>query len=69
MFNWIINNDLFLTVKIVNTVHDEIILECPISMSQVVLKKLKECMEDASTLYCKIIPLKADPVITKVWKH
>lgn len=69
MFNWIIDNDLFLIVKIVNTVHDEIILECPISMAKEVSHQLKVAMENAGKIYCKIIPLKADPMITKTWKH
>jgi hypothetical protein len=32
-------------------------------------KVLQECMERAGDVFCKTVKLKAEPMITKTWKH
>lgn len=69
MFDWIIQKDLQGVVKIVNVVHDEYIVECPEHMAEEISSKVKYFMEKAGEYYCKIIPLVAEPEISKVWQH
>lgn len=68
-FKWIEENNLLFKVLIPNFVHDEIVTECPIEISKKVANKLKECMEEAGTYFCKTIPLKAEPCIDFKWTH
>jgi DNA polymerase I len=69
LFDWILDNNLQNIIKIVNIVHDEVLLECPKNIATEVAKKLKEFMEKAGRLYCTIVPLKADPEISTFWNH
>jgi DNA polymerase-1 len=66
---WIIKNNYFGIVKLINLVHDEIVVECPEELAETVKDKLKEDMERAGALFCKRVPIKANPVITKFWYH
>lgn len=65
----LIRRNWLFTVKICNFVHDEIVVECPKEMAKEVAELLQQSMEKAGEFYCKIIPLKASPVITNFWKH
>ena len=69
LFDYIVENDLLFKVLIVNMVHDEIVLESPPELAEESQQQLKYHMEKAGNLFCKIIPIKANPEITKVWKH
>ena len=44
-YKWIIENNLLYKVKIINMVHDEILIECDKELEQLVLVKIKEFME------------------------
>ena len=56
-------------IKIVNIIHDEIVLEsCP-EVVDVAAEIITEAMENAGKIYCKTIPMNADSCITKYWKH
>lgn len=68
-FQWLLNNNLIDIVKIVNIVHDEILIECPTEIAEIISIKIKECMEESGKLYCTIIPLKATPEIQTHWAH
>lgn len=69
LFNWIKEKGYFNLVYIVNVIHDEALLECPVHLAEEVSKKLEECMQKAGQFYCKTVPLKADAVIANVWQH
>lgn len=69
LFNWILDNDLFEKVKIVNLIHDECTVECPDELAEQVSSKVQECMESAGDIFCTIVPIKADPVISPCWVH
>lgn len=58
-----------LPAEIVNTVHDEIIVECKLGYEHIVSKIVQEAMEQAGRTFCKTIPLPAQPKITKYWTH
>ena len=47
----------------------EIIVEGPKSMQIELANKVKECMEKAGDVFCKVVKLKADPVKTQYWEH
>jgi DNA polymerase-1 len=61
-------NNLVFTVKFVNTIHDENLIECPLSLAEECAKALQDAMEKAGTKFCKTIPLKADPCVAPHWK-
>ena len=68
IFDYIIENDLFGIVKFVNTVHDENVLECPLEIADQVSVKVREFMCAAGNLFCKRVPLVADPEQSLYWK-
>ena len=68
-FNYLIEANLTMDVKICNIVHDEIVVECSEDMAEIISEKLKYCMEKSGKVFCKRVPLKAQPQITKVWDH
>ena len=65
---YLVPNNLLFTVKFVNTIHDENLIECPMSMAEECAKALQQAMEKAGSKFCKTIPLKADPCIAPFWK-
>lgn len=68
-YNYLVSKNLLFKVKIANFVHDEIIVESSVFSANEVAEKLQYSMEKAGDFFCKIIPLKAEPSITKVWSH
>lgn len=66
--DYLIPNKLLFTVKFVNTIHDENLIECPMSLAEECANALQQAMEKAGTKFCKTIPLKADPCIAPFWK-
>ena len=68
-YRYIIENNLMFIVKLPNVVHDEWIVECPEEMAESISKVLQECMERAGDVFCKTVKLKAEPCITRFWKH
>lgn len=68
-FRWIISKGYLNIVLMVNTIHDEIVLECPEALADECSKILSTNMEEASKLFCKHISVKAEPLITKKWTH
>lgn len=69
LFNWIIENNYIDVVKIVVPVHDEIVVECPNNLGEIVAENLKKSMEKAGSYYCKLVPMIAEPVISRYWTH
>ena len=68
-FRYIVENNLFNKVLISNVVHDELLIECHENIASEIAKVLQETMERAGSMFCKIIPLKATPAISKFWNH
>jgi len=69
IFEELIKRDLLFSVKIVNIIHDEIMLECPIKKADNIAKLLENSMKKAGDIFCKRVPLKAESVITNYWTH
>jgi DNA polymerase-1 len=66
--NYLVPNKLLFTVKFVNTIHDENLVECPLSLAEECANALQDAMEKAGKKFCKTVPLKADPCIAPYWK-
>lgn len=67
-FNWIVDNKLFNTVKLVAVVHDEICIEYPKELSDT-SKTLEYYMEEASKKYCKFSKIPAEAAVGNYWIH
>ena len=67
-FNWIVDNNLFDTVKIVALVHDEANIEYPKSMPNTG-RILQDCMEKAAAKFCKSLPIPTEAAIGNYWIH
>ena len=68
-FRYLLENNLVFKVLMPNVVHDEWIVEAPEAMADSIKDKLQECMETAGNVFCKVVKLKAAPLITKYWTH
>jgi len=67
-FDWIMGEGLFGKVKIVNMVHDEIVVEDNPKRVERTAEALQNAMEKAGRVFLKNLRLKAVPEIDKVWK-
>jgi DNA polymerase I-like protein with 3'-5' exonuclease and polymerase domains len=67
LFDKIVETNNFMTVKIVNFIHDEYVIETPDSITTEWKDILQKSMEDAGSYWCKTIKLTAEPLITKIW--
>ena len=68
-FKEILKRDWWLEVKIVNLIHDEILVECPIHLVEEVKEVLVRSMEEAGKPFCPIVSLKADAIHGSFWVH
>jgi DNA polymerase-1 len=68
-FDWLVKEDLLFKVKIVNVVHDELIVECPEEMVELIKYKVKYFLELAGQYFCKRVPLFAEPQVAEKWVH
>tara|TARA_R100000654_G_scaffold46335_2_gene72550 strand:- start:454 stop:1290 length:837 start_codon:yes stop_codon:yes gene_type:complete len=68
LFKWILDNDYFGVVKVVNLVHDEIVVECPEELVTIVEPKVKQFMEEGANKFMRRIPMIADPEISDHWQ-
>lgn len=57
------------TVKLVNMVHDEWLIECPLELEAEVTVEIKRCMEEAAVPFSPYITLTADSVSGDHWVH
>lgn len=67
LFKWILESNLLWKVKIVNSVHDELVVECAIELSELVRKKVEEFMIMGGNKYLKNLKIKADAAIGNSW--
>jgi len=67
-YHWILDNNLFNTVLLVNLVHDEADIEYPNTMPEV-SEKLKYFMEYSASIFCKKLPIPVEVSIGDHWIH
>jgi DNA polymerase-1 len=57
------------TVKLVNTIHDEINVECDKIISERWSKELQDSMEESASIFCKKVKIPANTIIETYWAH
>ena len=68
-FNTIIKKGWLWKVKMINIVHDEILIEAPEEIIEEAKDLLVKSMEKAGDVFCKIIPLTAEAAVGDYWIH
>ena len=68
-FNWLVDDGQFGKVRIVNAVHDEIVITFPNEEKDTVPKKLKEIMEEVGNQFCHKVPIIAEASTGTYWIH
>lgn len=69
IYEELLANELVDLIKLVATVHDEIILESDKSQEVYAAEMLQRNMEAAGNVWCKRVPLKAEACIENYWTH
>ena len=69
LFRWIVENNLFNKVKFCVPAHDEIVLECPEEITDLVVEKTKYFMSSTGELYCHRLPMPAEEAVGTYWVH
>ena len=67
LFNWIVEENYQGKVLIDNTIHDEIVVECPIEMAEQVRDRVEQCMLEGGNKYLTNLKIKADASIGESW--
>lgn len=67
-FKWIKENNYINIVLFTNTIHDENVIECPLEIASKTSEALKKAMNDAGSIFCKRVPLTAEPEQSLYWK-
>jgi|SRR6478736_135507 len=67
LFNWILENNYQWIILLSNSVHDEIVLECPEELGQIASDKLSECMIEGGNYYLTNLKIKADAAYGNSW--
>lgn len=69
LFNWIVDNNYFKKVLIVNITHDEINSECPDNMQDYYPNIVTSIMEQAAAKYYSKLPFPAEASVGLYWIH
>lgn len=68
--NWVLDENWFNgEVKLVNMVHDEIVVECEAALQDIVQENLARVMTEAGAHFLKRVPLPAAAKISDHWEH
>jgi len=67
-FNHLKEKGLLFKVRIVNTIHDEYVVEVPLELVNQEKAALETAMKKSGDLFCKTVPLKAEAEISSHWK-
>lgn len=62
-----IKEGLYDIAKLINQVHDELVVECPQQVSEQVAKIVQDCMIEAGKVFCKKVPMVVEPNIQTYW--
>jgi len=67
LFDWILASNNINKIKIVNTVHDEIIVECPEELAEIAKEQVEKAMLEGGNYYLTNLKIKADASIGNSW--
>ncbi len=68
-FNTLVKRNMLFKVKMINIVHDEILIECNEDIIEEYSNLLVKSMEKAGDVFCKTIPLTGSAEIGDFWIH
>ena len=68
LFQWIVKSGYFKIVLINNSIHDEIVCECPIDYGEEVKRNLERCMLEGGNHYLTNLTIKADAACGSTWE-
>lgn len=69
LFDWVVENNYFNIIKFCVPVHDEINVECPEEIKQLVSDKIQEIMKNAGKPFLKTLELDSEASISDHWVH
>lgn len=69
LFDWVVENNYFNIIKFCVPVHDEINVECPEEMKQMVANKIQEIMKESAKPFLTTLELDSDASISDHWIH
>ena len=69
LFNWIVDNNYFGIVRIVNVTHDEINSEFPKSLKDTYPHLVQQIMGDAGKAICSKVDVPAEAEVDTCWRH
>ena len=69
LFNWIVDNNYFNKILIVNITHDEINSECPKELENTYPKMVADIMEKAAAKYYTKLAFPAEASVGTHWIH
>lgn len=67
IFEWILENNFINIILINNSIHDEIVAECPDELAELVKEKIAYFMKKAGDHYLTNLPIKAEAHIGQSW--
>ena len=67
-YHWLIEQNQFGKILMVDLVHDEICIEYPKELAYID-KKLEKIMEETAAIYCKSVPIPAEAQASDHWVH
>ena len=67
LYEWVLANNYIGRVKIVNTVHDEIIAECESELKEITKQAVEDCMLAGGNYYLTNLKIKADANYGNSW--
>lgn len=69
LFKWIIDNNYFKKILLVNFTHDEINSEAPKELEDSYPKLVSKIMQEAAAKYYYKLPIPAEPAVNTYWEH
>ncbi len=69
LFDWVVDNGYFNTIKFCIPVHDELNIECPEELKDIADAKLGEVMKEAAKPFLKTLMLDSDSEVSDHWVH
>jgi DNA polymerase I-like protein with 3'-5' exonuclease and polymerase domains len=67
LFDWIVKNNYINKIKIVNTIHDEIVVECEEELKDIAKSAVESSMLEGGNYYLTNLKIKADANIGESW--
>jgi DNA polymerase-1 len=67
LFDWIVDNNYINIIKICNSVHDELVIECPAKLAEIATKQVEKAMIEGGNYYLQNLKIKAEAHFGNSW--